>query len=206
MREEWNEHRRPIAEEISEHERKLAQMDALRGDIKAKTSELAEREELALKLTERLAKMPPAASRASYTRRIFEIVKNVQKQKVEINKILHDVREIQKEMNIESQRLGRSFGAASEVVWRAAEKNDPASQKCYKALADMHSVFQHLVNTVQEMANTDNATRDLQMQIDELNEQNLAGAIDQIITDLNELRAANWQLAPDSSPELPCCP
>ena len=41
---------------------------------------------------------------------------------------------------------------------------DPASKLCYKALAKLHETFGLLGESVQEIGNTGNATRDLQVQ------------------------------------------
>ena len=69
---------------------------------------MQERDESVRKLEAELTrlqsgKQPPL--RSSYTKRIMEIVKNVRKQTVEIEKILRDVKTLQKEINSNSDSL-----------------------------------------------------------------------------------------------------
>ena len=48
---------------------------------------------------------------------------------VEIDKILRDVREIQKDYNGATETLGRSFAAADEVVFRATSTDANAKAR-----------------------------------------------------------------------------
>ena len=95
---------------------------------------------------------PKSQGRSVYTRRILEIVKTWRKQKVnhdfneyslanclylliyllfqvEIDKILRDVREIQKDYNAATETLGRSFAAADEAVYRATSSDPHAKAR-----------------------------------------------------------------------------
>ncbi len=49
--------------------------------------EVREKEELLKALLEEYNKLPRSVQRAGYTRRIMEIVKNIEKQKVDIDKV-----------------------------------------------------------------------------------------------------------------------
>jgi len=144
-------------------------------------------------LNDELARKPKAAPRATYTKRILDIVKNVRKQKMEIEKILADVRQLQKEINSASETLQRSFATTDEIIFRSAVK-DAASKQCYKALAAMHEAFGRLVDSVHQMGACANASRDLQGQIDELNTRNVSGAIERISSDLKQVLDANAKL------------
>jgi len=76
--------------------------------FRAWVAAVQERDESVRKLEAELTrlqsgKQPPL--RSSYTKRIMEIVKNVRKQTVEIEKILRDVKTLQKEINSNSDSL-----------------------------------------------------------------------------------------------------
>lgn len=89
-----------------------------------------------------------------------------------------------------TQKVQRSFTAADEVIYRDAIKN-PLSKQCYKALAAMHGAFGRLADHVQEMANTANARKEIELKNEELFKKNTGEAIDKICADLKALRAEN---------------
>ena len=62
-------------------------------------------------------------SRSAYTRRIMEIIGNICKQKEEIDKVLSDTKELQKEINNITGRLDRSFTVADELIFQVSSKN-----------------------------------------------------------------------------------
>lgn len=56
--------------------------------------------------------------RSIYTKRILEIISNVDKQNMEIKKILDDTRQLQKEINTLEGQLDRCFSIADETLFR----------------------------------------------------------------------------------------
>lgn len=78
-------------------------------------------------------------NRVAYTRRIMEIVSNIQRQKEDIGKILVDTRMVQKEINQLSGRLERIFTVTDEQVFKDARK-DEARRATYKLLASLREV------------------------------------------------------------------
>lgn len=59
-------------------------------------------------------------SRTIYTKRILEIIGNVDKQNLEIKKILDDTRELQKEINTLDGQLDRCFSVADETLFNVS--------------------------------------------------------------------------------------
>lgn len=80
--------------------------------------ELKNKDQILLQLQSESEKNGKEVNRSAYTRRILEIINNIEKQKTEINKVLRDTRDIQKEINILSGRLDRSFTVADETIFR----------------------------------------------------------------------------------------
>ncbi len=78
-------------------------------------------------------------NRVAYTRRIMEIVANIQKQREDIDKILVDTRMVQKEINQLTGKLDRIFTITDEQVYRDARK-DEARRTAYKLLASLREV------------------------------------------------------------------
>lgn len=59
-------------------------------------------------------------NRSIYTKRILEIISNVDKQNMEIKKILDDTRQLQKEINTLEGQLDRCFSIADETLFRVS--------------------------------------------------------------------------------------
>ena len=57
-------------------------------------------------------------ARSAYTRRIMEIIGNIAKQKEDIDKVLKDTKELQKEINNLTGQLDRSFTVADELIFQ----------------------------------------------------------------------------------------
>ncbi|CAH0397420.1 unnamed protein product [Chilo suppressalis] len=87
--------------------------------------------------------------RSLYTKRILEIISNVDKQNMEIKKILEDTRQLQKEINSLEGQLDRCFSIADETLFRDAKKDDQA-KKAYKLLALLHSECGSIVTLVND--------------------------------------------------------
>lgn len=78
-------------------------------------------------------------SRVSYTRRIIEIMSNIQRQKEDIGKVLIDMRMVQKEINSLTGKLERVFTVTDEQVYKDAKK-DETRRAAYKLLASLREV------------------------------------------------------------------
>jgi hypothetical protein len=63
------------------------------------------------------AQQPNEARRATYTRRILELVKQTKKQKLDIDNVLADTRTLQKELNSLAEKLNRTFAMTSELIF-----------------------------------------------------------------------------------------
>jgi hypothetical protein len=117
---------------------KLKKIKEMRREMKAMIEAVQKKEERYKQLLE-VYKQLPKESRSQYTQRILEMVKNVKKQKVEINKILIDTRNLQKELNATSETLNRTFSVVEELVFADAKK-DPVAAQTYKLVAALNSV------------------------------------------------------------------
>jgi hypothetical protein len=111
--------------------------------------------------------LPKEVSRAVYTRRILDIVKNVKKQKVEINKILIDMRNLMKEITLISDTLSRSYAVTDNQMFADAKK-DESSKVAYKDLVAMDTSFKKLVQMLEETGDARNGIMELEIKIEQL--------------------------------------
>ena len=160
LAQQWEQHRKPLIEEYrkkkdviarrkDEAKLKLGKVKEMRDESKGMLAELRAKEETAKTLAKELEKLPRDVKRSSYVNRILDIIRNVNKQRQEIDKILGDIRDARKDVNTGTSKLERSFAAADETVFKDA-KAKPDYKEVYKILVEMHEAFQKLDDTVTE--------------------------------------------------------
>lgn len=123
----------------SETSKLLEEIRQMRERMKEVADETRVKDDLYKQLVGEYERMSKDLSRVSYTRRIMEIVFNIQRQKEDIGKILGDTWQVQKEINQLSGRLERIFTITDEQVYRDARK-DEARRTAYKLLASLREV------------------------------------------------------------------
>merc|ERR1712127_945175 len=106
---------------------KVEQIKRMRTEMKQKAKDLREKDALYKQVLEELNKMPKSINRQVYVRRIMDIVKNLEKQKVDIARVLEDVRQLQKDINSLAQKSKRSFDVVDDVVYKMAKTKDPTA-------------------------------------------------------------------------------
>ncbi|XP_028037583.1 coiled-coil domain-containing protein 22 homolog [Bombyx mandarina] len=133
----------------------------LKESAKAMKEEYGQKEHLRNQLKLKYEKLRGGNKRSIYTKRIVEIISNVDKQNIEIKKILEDTRQLQKEINILEGQLERSFSVADETLFRDAKKDDQA-KKAYKLLALLHSECKTIVSLVNDIGSLQRDIVDLE--------------------------------------------
>lgn len=98
----------------------MKEVKLVRQRIKENTEEMKRKEQMEKQLTAQCNEVTVDIPRKSYTKRIFEIVANIRKQKQEIERVLNDVRTLQKEINQLEGRAERTFTAADELFYRVS--------------------------------------------------------------------------------------
>lgn len=78
-----------------------------------------------------LGKVNQKIDRSAYTSRILEIIGNIRKQKTDIDKILKDTREVQKDINTVTGKLERQFTITDDLLFGHAKRDD-LTKKAYK--------------------------------------------------------------------------
>ena len=195
---QWEKHRVPLIEKYrqerekhstkaSASQKKLDEIKLLKEKKKELQEECRNKDQQYSQLVTEVHKLPKEVNRSAYTQRILEIINNVRKQKDEINKVLADTREIQKEINTLTGRLERSFTVVDELIFRDARTNE-ASRKAYKLLATLHSDCSELVSLVEETGATIREIRDLEEQIDSESTKNVGANLERITADLKQMK------------------
>jgi hypothetical protein len=175
---EWEKHRQPLIDEIrslklqllnrkDESGGKIEEMKKMKLLMKDILDEIRKKNENLKELLEYYKSLPKDINRAVYTRRILDIVKNVKKQKGEINKILIDIRNVMKEITLSTSTLTRSYAVTDNRMFADAKK-DEMSKQAYKDLVAMDTSFKKLIAIAEETGDTRNAILELEIKIEQM--------------------------------------
>ena len=129
-----------------EYREKLKRISQMKKSISSKIKDIQSKEVLIGELNAKKPEQWPPG-RASYTRRIIEIIGNVKKQNEETKKVLMETKTIQKDINTLNGKIERSFAVSEDIIYREAKLND-WNRKCYKQLALLQATFDQLLESV----------------------------------------------------------
>jgi len=193
----YRELRAASALQLEDSKTKLEKIKELRAQMKLIIEDIHVKEERYKSMVEIYSSIPnKEMTRSNYTRRILEIVKNVKKQKIDINKILIDTRNLKKEINSVTDTLNRVFAVTDELIFADAKdpKKDPACKQAYKHMAAMDESFKTLVKDVEETGSTRNTVLNLEAKIDNIQSKISNLNLDRITEDLKEIKGENAKL------------
>ncbi|KAK7789358.1 hypothetical protein R5R35_010313 [Gryllus longicercus] len=201
---QWEKHRAPLLEQYrgakernsnkaSESQKQADAVRALKEKARELSDEIRCKEQLHSQLVAEYESISKDTKRSAYTRRIMEIIGNIRKQKEEIDKVINDTRELQKEINNLTGRLDRSFTDADERIFRDAKK-DEVARRAYKLLATLHSDCSELVQMVEETGATVREIRDLEEQIEIESAKNVGANLERVSADLKQMKQENAAL------------
>lgn len=86
--------------------------------------------------------------RKFYTKRIFEIINNVKKQEQDIDKILVDIRGLQREINQLSGKVTRTYTVVEETIIKGSNLTD-WSKRCYRLISELDEIYDKLIAEIE---------------------------------------------------------
>uniref|UniRef100_T1JM55 Coiled-coil domain-containing protein 22 homolog n=1 Tax=Strigamia maritima TaxID=126957 RepID=T1JM55_STRMM len=198
---QWEKHRVPLVEEyrqlretgankLSETQRKIEEIKSTKEKTKELLEESRQKEEQHKQSVSDYEKNSKDINRAAYTRRILEIVANIKKQKLEIDKVLLDTKDVQKEINQLTGKRDRTFTETDNLVFKDAKK-DEAVRKAYKHLAALHENCGQLIKTVEETGAITREIRDLEDQIENESQKKVQENLERIMADYKQMKQEN---------------
>jgi len=201
---QWEKHRMALIENYrqvkdfnSQHaqstEKQMMDLRELHERMKQLTTEASQKDLLYKQLVVEYEQMTKDVNRSAYTQRILEIVGNIRKQNQDIDNVLVDTRAVQKEINLLTGKLDRTFSVTDELIFRDAKKDD-AVRKAYKYLAAFHEDCTVLIKTVEETGVIMREIRDLEDQLELEDSKKLAANLERIEADYKQMRAENAAL------------
>ncbi|KAM7356573.1 coiled-coil domain-containing protein 22 homolog [Cochliomyia hominivorax] len=188
---QWQLHRNPALQQIDElqklrQSKNLQSIHELRSTIKQMETALVEKTHNHAVLAEELKKASTGvASRKEYTRRIYEFIGNIRKQRNDIYKILDDTKDLQKQLNSVSAQLQRQFNYTDDLLFQSA-KHDLHAKQAYKLLASLHASCNEICDLVSRTGQLTKESRDLEEQIDRERMRNVAASLEKITLDIQK--------------------
>uniref|UniRef100_A0A2M4BJA7 Coiled-coil domain-containing protein 22 homolog n=1 Tax=Anopheles marajoara TaxID=58244 RepID=A0A2M4BJA7_9DIPT len=204
LQSQWEAHQAPLLAKLEEHrgkssdsESKLQKMQQEIESVRHKSEEvivdLQTKSALHARLVQQYERIGKTVSRTAYTGRILEIIGNIRKQKTDIDKILHDTRRLQKEINATTGQLDRQFTVTDDLIFRNARR-DEFTKRAYILLVALHTECAELVAMVQETGTFKREVRELEDQIESEKDRNVAANLSQIERDLEEMQRESRRL------------
>ncbi|XP_053659330.1 coiled-coil domain-containing protein 22 homolog [Anopheles marshallii] len=204
LQSQWESHRAPLMATLQEHQAKnsdqvsksqkvVDQIESARHKSEEVIVDLQTKSALHARLVQEYERMGKTVSRTAYTSRILEIVGNIRKQKTDIDKILHDTRSLQKEINSITGQLDRQFTVTDDLIFRNA-KRDEYCKRAYILLVALHTECSELIALVQDTGTVKREVRELEDQIEHEKDRNVAANLSQIEQDLEEMQQESRRL------------
>ena len=207
LAQEWETHRRPLVEQLRNKKMSKAarratcramveEMKRCREEMVRMVQDIKEKQERAQVLSEEMSKLPKNINRNIYTHRILDIISSIAKQNKEIDKIVSDIRDIQKTINNNSSAVSRADAVAEELIFSAAnaQGSDPATVDTYRRLRTLRSKFESLLQSVSKQGQLEKQNRDLEKKVDQEqsrvsqhNFERIRQDLEQVLKDNNSL-------------------
>ena len=198
LQDEWDSAKTLIEAELSEHTRaadarrrlakeQLGHVHAFRVELRDLAIEARSKDEEQIRLMEEYNVAPKNFQRASFVRRINEIVKNVKKQEGEIAKIVGDTRAMQRELDGARESMGRAYALVDDTLYRDAKGGDELCKEAYLHLAGIHGEFAELTEKVEETGQCGKTQRELERKLEELLKQ--PENVEQVMADITSIEA-----------------
>lgn len=186
---QWQQHRDPALKQIEDLQKtrkakNLQNIQEIRIMIQDLESNLRDKTNCHGQFADELKKRSfGLANRKEYTRRIYEFIGNIRKQRNDIYKILDDTRDLQKQLNSVSAQLQRQFNYTDDLLFQSA-KHDLHAKQAYKLLASLHASCNEICDMVSRTGQMTKESRDLEVQVDRENMRNVVSSLEKITVDI----------------------
>ena len=205
---EWETHRQSLLNRLRRahallQERKEAAagkaevLKSMREEQKTKADDLQAKDGQLTAAQAELAALTKGASRLTFIRRIMDIMRNIDKQKAEIHRVLTDVRQVQRDINQLTEAAHRAYAVADDIVFSAAKAGgggDAVGAKAYRQVVELREAFGGLVGVVEGIGRMQGEMRELQASVADLEGRNTALNMERVETDLAQVKKENKAL------------
>mmetsp|Transcript_29485 Transcript_29485/g.29210 ORF Transcript_29485/g.29210 Transcript_29485/m.29210 type:complete len:164 (+) Transcript_29485:104-595(+) len=160
----------------------------MKEEMREMAEEAEDKEELLEILKQEEAKGTSSINRNTYVKRITEIVEKLKRQKKDMTKIVKDITQMQKSVELTREALKRTDAATEDLVFQEAKKNS-AAKVIYKLLVDLRESYAALIRNVEDQFRLQSKMSDLEIRIESAISRNAKHDINQLRQDLEKIKA-----------------
>lgn len=194
MVEELRRLRQENSAKWSEQRNKRERMERLERERQRMVQEYSLKKELVKQLQaewDKLSQKDANVTQCSqYLSRIREIVASVSRQREEIEKVLLENRKQQREMNLLSDRLERTF-AAAEIFFNRQSARVEDAKRVHRNIVEIHRDCKQIFEAVESTGTIQREIRDLEERIDKERESKVVENLARITADFNQMKMEN---------------
>lgn len=201
---EWESHRKPLIDQIrmiksqdyqnkSSAKNQYEQYKKNRETMRQMVHDIKNKEEIIARLKKEYDELPKDIDRSIYVTRILDVVKNVEKQTQEINKILTLNRTLTNEIATTSDKLSRTFREVEELIYKDAQTNE-SSKKVYKSLLTMRETFEKIISSIQDAGVATNQIRDMEQDMERIKSRQDTANMERVANDLKMIKEENQKV------------
>jgi uncharacterized protein YdcH (DUF465 family) len=172
-------------------------LKSIRADIAHLSQQFKAKDALLKQLTEKFNSMPKSINRQVYVRKIMDIIKTYQMQKLEIERVLADIRSLQRDINNASEVTKRGSLSVRDTIYKAAhEPTTPDSTlvQSLETLITFENAFDEIVDSVAKIGKSRNEGRDLEVKIKGFDMDALQSKISKVRADWESVKLENTGL------------
>ena len=206
LKKQWGNHKDPIEREYLKTIESIETMSALgtKGNRNKPSvlekyekvqNDIKEKEIQYRKLIKIADSIIEGETRDSYTKRILDILKQIEKLRNGIDGVIADVKCIQKDINMQNGKLERSYFEISMTMKSKMNNKDPYIEQSMMMNKQIHEVCFHTVETIRKTGALGRETRDLEEQVKSEEGKGLKAKIERLSADFRSLQSENKELA-----------
>merc|ERR1712062_294543 len=163
--------------------------------VKWTEEELERQKELGRKLAKQHEKIPQNfVPRSEYTSQIMDILNNVAKQKNETEKVIEEIRILQKDINMQEGKLSRTYADADYLLFEQA-KRDKSLVPAYRSLVEIHKASDDIIELIRKTGQIKRSTMSVQETTQAEKSKKIEDKLKQLKTDLELIKQENEQLS-----------
>ena len=202
---EYRELSTMIKNRNAERARLTKKLKKLKKQIEDARQKMTNADESINDLTTAIEERGEQLRRHHYVEIIFDVIRKVEKQEAEIEKIRNDIRAQHQRMNQTIETVKRTWMLLDEKVYAEAKrKRDNWSRKTYKTAVELLTLFESISEYVEESGKLQAQAMELEAKIERVQDQSDPEALARITADLEAVKkelAERMPPEPEDEPE-----
>ena len=123
----------------------------------------------------------------------MEILNKVSKQKAETQKIISDIRNIQKDINMTEGKLSRTYADVDHRLFEQS-KRDKNLIPAFRLLVEIHKTSDEIIETIRKTGHIKRSTKSVQENIDVEKAKKVDAKISKVKADLDVIKKENEEI------------